>query len=105
MPALKTTLTRWQAAAKQGAADLQNVDEAAHSLRDAQAEVDIAAAEASVAKHKVEQLRALQQRHELRAPEAATTFWRCIANEQAADKPVFCRFAGRSAFLTRRSKL
>ena len=72
LPALKTTLTRWQAAAKQGAADLQNVDEAAQSLRDAQAEVDIAAAEASVAKHKVEQLRALQQRHELRAPEAAT---------------------------------
>lgn len=72
LPELKTTLGRWQTAAKAGAADLQNVDEAARALRDAQSEVDIAAAEASVAKRKVEQLRALQQRHELRAPEAAT---------------------------------
>ena len=72
LPALKSTLARWQAAAKEGAADLQNVDEAAQALRDAQAEAEIAAAEASVAKHRSEQLRALQQRHELRAPEAAT---------------------------------
>ena len=72
LPALKTTLSRWQAAAKAGAADLQSVDEAAQALRDAQSEVDIAAAEAGVTRSKVEQLRALQQRHELRAPEAAT---------------------------------
>ena len=71
LPALKATLTRWQAAAKQGAADLQSVDEAVQALRDAQSEVDIAAAEVSVAKRKAEQLRALLQRHELRAPEAA----------------------------------
>lgn len=72
LPALKMTLIRWQAAAKQGAADLQNVDDATQALRDAQAEVEIAGAEAAVAKHKVAQLRALQLRHELRAPEAAT---------------------------------
>ena len=71
LPALKATLTRWQAAAKQGAADLQSVDEAVQALRDAQSEVDIAAAEVTVAKRKAEQLRALAQRHELRAPEAA----------------------------------
>lgn len=71
LPALKVTLTRWQAAAKQGAADLQSVDEAVQALRDAQSEVDIAAAEVTVAKRKAEQLRALLQRHELRAPEAA----------------------------------
>ncbi|NIF84581.1 HlyD family efflux transporter periplasmic adaptor subunit [Comamonas sp. Tr-654] len=70
LPALKATLTRWQAAAKQGAADLQSVDEAVQALRDAQSEVDIAAAEVTVAKRKAEQLRALLQRHELRAPEA-----------------------------------
>ncbi|MDH1475376.1 HlyD family efflux transporter periplasmic adaptor subunit [Comamonas thiooxydans] len=71
LPALKATLTRWQSAAKQGAADLQSVDEAVQALRDAQSEVDIAAAEVTVAKRKAEQLRALLQRHELRAPEAA----------------------------------
>lgn len=70
LPTLKATLTRWQAAAKQGAADQQNVDEAAQTLRDAQAEVEIAAAEVSVAQRKAEQLRTLLQRHELRAPEA-----------------------------------
>jgi multidrug resistance efflux pump len=47
------------------------VDEAVQALRDAQSEVDIAAAEVTVAKRKAEQLRALLQRHELRAPEAA----------------------------------
>lgn len=72
LPALKTTLSRWQAAAKEGAADWQSVDDATQALRDAQAEVDIAASEASVARSKLEQLRTLQQRHELRAPEAAT---------------------------------
>ena len=71
LPALKATLTRWQSAAKQGAADLQSVDEAVQALRDAQSEVDIAAAEVTVTKRKAEQLRALLQRHELRAPEAA----------------------------------
>ncbi|MFN3730946.1 HlyD family secretion protein [Comamonas testosteroni] len=71
LPALKATLTRWQAAAKQGAADLQSVDEAVQALRDAQSEVDIATAEVTVAKRKAEQLRSLLQRHELRAPEAA----------------------------------
>lgn len=72
LPALKQTLSRWQAAAAQGAADLQNVEETAQALRDAQAEVDIATAEVQVAQRKVEQLRALQKRHELRAPETAT---------------------------------
>ena len=72
LPALKTTLTRWQSAARQGAADQQNVDEALQALRDAQAEADIAGAEVNVAKRKLEQLRALQQRHELHVPEAAT---------------------------------
>jgi hypothetical protein len=43
---------------KQGAADLQSVDEAVQALRDAQSEVDIAAAEVTVAKRKAEQLRA-----------------------------------------------
>lgn len=72
LPALKQTLGRWQAAAKQGAADQQSVEEAARALQDAQAELDIAAAEAAVAQRKLEQLRALQKRHELRTPEAAT---------------------------------
>ncbi|WP_417284752.1 HlyD family secretion protein [Comamonas sp.] len=72
LPSLKQALTRWQAAAKQGAADLQSVDEAARALQEAQAELDIATAEVAVSQRKVEQLRALQKRHELRTPEAAT---------------------------------
>jgi multidrug resistance efflux pump len=72
LPQLRQTLSRWQAAAREGAADTQNVDEAAQALRDAQAEVDVAAAEAQVAQRKLEQLRAQHKRHELRAPEAGT---------------------------------
>jgi multidrug efflux pump subunit AcrA (membrane-fusion protein) len=72
LPVLKQTLARWQAAAKEGAADAQNVDEAAQALRDAQSEIDVAAAEVVVAQRKVEQLRAQQKRFELHAPEAAT---------------------------------
>lgn len=72
LPQLRQTLSRWQAAAREGAADAQNVDEAAQALRDAQAEVDVAAAEAQVAQRKLEQLRAQHKRHELRAPEAGT---------------------------------
>ncbi|GGH67069.1 hypothetical protein GCM10010975_36520 [Comamonas phosphati] len=72
LPTLKQTLARWQAAAKEGAADAQNVDEAAQALRDAQSEIDVAAAEVMVAQRKVEQLRAQQKRFELHAPEAAT---------------------------------
>ena len=72
LPALKQTVTRWQAAAKEGAADMQSLDEANQAVRDAQSEIDVAAAEVSVAQRKVEQLRALQKRFELRAPEAAT---------------------------------
>ena len=71
-PQLKQTLSRWQAAAREGAADAQNVDEAAQALRDAQAEIDVAAAEAQVAQRKLEQLRAQHKRQELRAPEAGT---------------------------------
>ena len=56
----------------EGAADAQNVDEAAQALRDAQAEIDVAAAEAQVAQRKLEQLRAQHKRQELRAPEAGT---------------------------------
>ena len=69
---LKQTLGRWQAAAREGAADLQKVDEAAQQLRDAQAESDMAAAEALVARRKLQQLQAQRKRHELRAPVAAT---------------------------------
>lgn len=72
LPQLKQTLSRWQAAAREGAADAQNVDEAAQALRDAQAEIDVAAAEAQVAQLKLEQLRAQHKRQELRAPEAGT---------------------------------
>lgn len=72
LPVLKQTLARWQAAAREGAADAQNVDEAAQALRDAQSEIDVAAAEVVVAQRKVEQLRAQQKRFELHAPEAAT---------------------------------
>ncbi len=72
LPQLKQTLSRWQAAAREGAADAQNVDEAAQALRDAQAEIDVAAAEAQVAQRKLEQLRAQHKRQELRAREAGT---------------------------------
>lgn len=72
LPQLRQTLSRWQAAAREGAADAQNVDEAAQALRDAQAEIDVAAAEAQVAQRKLEQLRAQHKRQELRAPEAGT---------------------------------
>ncbi|MEG0046155.1 MAG: biotin/lipoyl-binding protein, partial [Comamonas sp.] len=59
LPSLKQALNRWQAAAKQDAADLQSVDEAARTLQEAQAELDIATAEVAVSQRKVEQLRAL----------------------------------------------
>lgn len=72
LPQLRQTLARWQAAAREGAADAQNVDEAAQALRDAQAEIDVAAAETLVAERKLEQLRAQQRRQELRAPETGT---------------------------------
>ena len=72
LPQLRQTLSRWQAAAREGAADAQNVDEAAQALRDAQAEIDVAAAEAQVAQRKLEQVRAQHKRQELRAPEAGT---------------------------------
>lgn len=72
LPALKQTLTRWQTAAREGAADMQNVDEAAQALRDAQSDADVAAAEIKVSQAKVEQLRSQQKRFELHAPEAGT---------------------------------
>lgn len=72
LPQLKTTLTRWQTAEKEGAADAHSVDEAAQQLRDAQAEVAVAQAEVKVAQARLEQLRALQKRLEVRAPEAGT---------------------------------
>lgn len=72
LPVLQQTLTRWQTAAKQGAADGQQVEEAAQALRDAQSEQAIAKAEVQVAQRKQAQLRALLTRQELRAPEAGT---------------------------------
>lgn len=72
LPVLQQTLSRWQAAAKQGAADGQQVEEAAQALRDAQSEQAIAKAEVQVAQQKQAQLRALLSRLELRAPEAGT---------------------------------
>ncbi|MCP4516511.1 MAG: HlyD family efflux transporter periplasmic adaptor subunit [Delftia sp.] len=72
LPQLKQTLSRWQAAAREGAADAQNVDEAAQALRDAQAEIDVAAAEAQVAQRKLEQWRAEHVCVEVRAPAAGT---------------------------------
>lgn len=72
LPALKTTLTRWQTAARQGAADGHSVDEAAQQLRDAQSEAVVAQAEVKVAQSKVEQLRATQKRLALYAPEAGS---------------------------------
>lgn len=71
LPQLKQNLERWRVAVREGAADAQSADEAAQTLRDAEAEVDLSLAEAKVAQRKLEQLRALQKRHELRAPEAA----------------------------------
>lgn len=72
LPVLQQTLTRWQTAARQGAADGQQVEEAAQALRDAQSEQAIAQAELQVARQKQAQLRALLGRLELRAPEAGT---------------------------------
>lgn len=69
---LKAMLTRWQTAAREGAADANSVDEAQQQLRDAEAEASLAKAEAKVAQARMEQLRALQKRLELRAPEAGT---------------------------------
>ncbi len=70
LPALKSMLTRWQTAAREGAADAHSVEEAAQQLRDAQSDADVAQAEVKVAQAKVEQLRALQKRFDLLAPDA-----------------------------------
>ena len=72
LPMLKTALTRWQTAARSGAADGHSVDEAAQQLRDAQSDASVASAEVKVAQAKVEQLRSAQKRFALHAPEAAT---------------------------------
>lgn len=72
LPPLKSMLTRWQTAAREGAADVHSVDEVAQQLRDAEAEADLAKAEARVAQAKLEQLRALQKSLEVRAPAAGT---------------------------------
>ncbi|QIL82658.1 HlyD family efflux transporter periplasmic adaptor subunit [Diaphorobacter sp. HDW4A] len=72
LPLVKTMHARWQNAAREGAADAHSVDEAAQQLRDAQSEADVAQAEVKVAQAKVEQLRAVQRRFELHAPEAGT---------------------------------
>lgn len=72
LPVLQKSLARWQAAAKEGAADAQQVEEAAQALRDAQSEQTIAKAEVQLAEQKRLQLRALLNRFELRAPEAGT---------------------------------
>lgn len=70
LPALRQALQRWQAAVREGAADLQGQDEAAQALQGAQAEADLAQAEVRVAQAKLEQQQAQQRRLELRAPEA-----------------------------------
>ena len=72
LPALQQRLQRWQAAAGQGAADGQQVQEAAQALRDAQSEQAIARAEVQVARQQRAQSSALQSRLALRAPEAGT---------------------------------
>ncbi len=71
LPRLEQSLARWQTAASQGAADAQQVEEAAQALRDAQSEQAIAKAEVQLAQQKRAQLRAQLSRLELRAPEAA----------------------------------
>lgn len=72
LPALQQSLQRWQAAAAQGAADGQQVQEAAQALRDAQSEQAIARAEVQVAHRQRAQAGAVQSRLALRAPEAGT---------------------------------
>lgn len=72
LPPLKTTLTRWQAAAREGAADAHSVDEAAQQWRDAQSDAEVAQAEVAVAQARVTQLRSAQKRLALLAPEAGT---------------------------------
>ncbi|MCS4292430.1 multidrug efflux pump subunit AcrA (membrane-fusion protein) [Comamonas sp. BIGb0152] len=72
LPALQTQLKRLQAAARDGAADMQEVDNAQTALRNAQSEADVAQAEVQLAQAKTQQLRDRQRLYQLSAPEAAT---------------------------------
>lgn len=72
LPLLQTQLKRLQAAARDGAADLQEVDNAQAALRNAQSEAEVAQAEVKLAQTKTQQLRERQRLYALHAPEAAT---------------------------------
>ena len=72
LPPLQNQLQRLQAAARDGAADLQEVDNAQATLRNAQSEAEVAQAEVKWAKTKTQQLRERQRLYALYAPEAAT---------------------------------
>ncbi len=72
LPLLQTQLKRLQAAARDGAADLQELDNAQAALRNAQSEAEVAQAEVKLAQTKTQQLRERQRLYALHAPEAAT---------------------------------
>ena len=72
LPLLQTQLKRLQAAARDGAADLQEVDNAQAALRNAQSEAEVAQAEVQLTQTKTQQLRERQRLYALHAPEAAT---------------------------------
>ncbi|WP_238347698.1 HlyD family efflux transporter periplasmic adaptor subunit [Comamonas piscis] len=72
LPLLQAQLKRLQAAARDGAADLQEVDNAQAALRNAQSEAEVAQAEVKLAQSKTQQLRERQRLYALYAPEAAT---------------------------------
>lgn len=72
LPLLQTQLKRLQAAARDGAADLQEVGNAQAALRNAQSEAEVAQAEVKLAQTKTQQLRERQRLYALHAPEAAT---------------------------------
>ncbi|MDR2331540.1 MAG: HlyD family efflux transporter periplasmic adaptor subunit [Comamonas sp.] len=72
LPLLQAQLKRLQAAARDGAADLQEVDNAQAALRNAQSEAEVAQAEVKLAQSKTQQLRERQRLYALNAPEAAT---------------------------------
>lgn len=72
LPLLQTQLQRLQAAARDDAADLQDVDNAQAALRNAQSETEVAQAEVQLMQTKTQQLRERQRLYALHAPEAAT---------------------------------
>ncbi|MDA8519231.1 HlyD family secretion protein [Acidovorax sp. NCPPB 4044] len=72
LPALRRNAARLAEAASAGATEPQRAEDAAQSLRDAEADTAIARAEADVARQRLAQVRAQQARLELRAPEEGT---------------------------------